>query len=538
MNNNNYRTPIIVVIVGIVLIIALSVVYVLTKDDTGASKKSGAKTSPAPTVEAQEGELIPDGSDEAIHSKNVIIKAIDLDNAVITVQERGTALEEEYGFNGATDIRTAYGRQITAALLSPGDFVKLYYNDEMLLRSINGSTDVELYKNVLQRTQDDELRKITIGTDIYRFDDYMLVLNDGEFVDLDSLRSMDIISLYSVDNVLFLIKVENGHGYFTLDNYDTFIGGTLRVGKYQSCEITKDLELTLAEGTYDIEIEHEDFFGTASICIDRNMTTVLDLEAYSPSDSEKGYVRIGIEPLGADLYVDGVLMPYDNALELTKGEHWIQAVLGGYNSYTGFIDVGDSIEELSIALSPATAKASGDIMLEDIPVGVTVDETSPTPAGSMEQAGNISIQDSTSDTDAESDPSVIAENRSDRTDTGSSNDEGSEDNTVNQDDGADENDTGSNASDTSSTSDGEETSEQDAVPADGSMIFKCTEGAAVFVNDVYKGEISGGSLSTRKLIGTLSIRLTKQGYITKKYTVTVEDDGEDAEFVFPEMVAE
>jgi len=87
-------------------------------------------------------------------------------------------------------------------------------------------------------------------------------------------------------------------------------------------------------------------------------------------------------------------------------------------------------------------------------------------------------------------------------------------------------------------SEDDDTLGESPLPADGNMIFKCTEGAAVFVNDVYKGEISGGSLSTRKLVGTLSIRLTKQGYITKKYTVTVEDDGEDAEFVFPEMVAE
>ncbi|MCR5685876.1 MAG: hypothetical protein K6G81_10740 [Lachnospiraceae bacterium] len=526
MNNNNYRTPIIVVIIGIVIIIALSVVYVLTSDDRKEPKKTGSAPTPVPSQSLEPEDILLGGDDEEIHSKNVIIKAIDLDNAFITVQERGTALEEEYTYNGATDIRTAHGRQITAALLSPGDFVRIFYNEEMLLRSVNGSKDVELYKNVLQRTQDDDLRKITIGSDIYRFDDYMLVLNNGEFVELDSLRNMDIISLYSVDNVLYMIKVENGHGYFTLNNYDGFIGGTLNVGRYQTFEIVEDMELTLAEGEYDIEVVHEDFLGTASIRIDRDMTTVLDLAAYSPSGGEKGYVRLEIEPEGADLYVDGIRTSYDNAVELTKGEHWIQAVLGGYNSYTGFIDIGDSIEEISISLSPASAKVSGDIMLEDIPVTVTENLLTPTPAGSSSDYVNAGIQDSTSET-------LIDDNTASETVSVDPSQESTGDLTPEPlPESTDEPSIGSGET-------GEEdTSGSDAVPAEGSMIFKCTEGAAVFVNDVYKGEISGGKLSTRKIVGTLSIRLTKQGYITKKYTVTVEDDGEDAEFVFPDMVLE
>ncbi|MBR4725317.1 MAG: PEGA domain-containing protein, partial [Lachnospiraceae bacterium] len=68
------------------------------------------------------------------------------------------------------------------------------------------------------------------------------------------------------------------------------------------------------------------------------------------------------------------------------------------------------------------------------------------------------------------------------------------------------------------------------------MSFKCTNGAAVYVDDVYKGTITGGVLSIPKEPGVHSIRLTMEGYMTKRYTVSVEDDDENAEFSFPAMV--
>ena len=191
MNKGNYRLPILVAITGILIIIILSVVYVLT--DGGSAKEDKAKVSGTPTPSSgvtQTEDPALTAPDETLHSMNAIIKGIDLDNAIVTVRERGTEAEYEFTYNGATDIRTAYDRQITATMLKPGDFVDLSYNDGYLLRSMTGSKDVKIYKNILQRTQDDSLRKITVGGTIYRYGDDLLVLNEGYFVGIDTLREM------------------------------------------------------------------------------------------------------------------------------------------------------------------------------------------------------------------------------------------------------------------------------------------------------------------------------------------------------------
>lgn len=65
--------------------------------------------------------------------------------------------------------------------------------------------------------------------------------------------------------------------------------------------------------------------------------------------------------------------------------------------------------------------------------------------------------------------------------------------------------------------------------------IKEPDGASVYVNGVYKGV---APISFTKIIGDLTITLSKTGYVTKSYSVTIEDDSEDVEYSFADLVAE
>lgn len=65
--------------------------------------------------------------------------------------------------------------------------------------------------------------------------------------------------------------------------------------------------------------------------------------------------------------------------------------------------------------------------------------------------------------------------------------------------------------------------------------IKEPEGASVYVNGVYKGV---APVSFTKMIGDLTITLSKTGYVTKSYSVTVEDDSENVEYSFAELAEE
>lgn len=57
--------------------------------------------------------------------------------------------------------------------------------------------------------------------------------------------------------------------------------------------------------------------------------------------------------------------------------------------------------------------------------------------------------------------------------------------------------------------------------------------AAVYVDGVYKGEVP---CSFTKVLGSVTITLTKEGYETKSYSVELSDDNQDVTWSFPDLV--
>ncbi|MFR1028589.1 MAG: PEGA domain-containing protein [Clostridium sp.] len=57
-------------------------------------------------------------------------------------------------------------------------------------------------------------------------------------------------------------------------------------------------------------------------------------------------------------------------------------------------------------------------------------------------------------------------------------------------------------------------------------------GAAVYVNGTYKGEVP---CSFTKVIGNVTLSLTKDCYETKTYAVEISDDSKDISWSFPDL---
>ncbi len=100
-------------------------------------------------------------------------------------------------------------------------------------------------------------------------------------------------------------------------------------------------------------------------------------------------------------------------------------------------------------------------------------------------------------------------------------------------------DTGEESSDSSvSESDSDSsTSSSTAVTydADHKITVSAPAGAAVYVNGTYKGEVP---CSFSKMIGSLTLSLTKSGYTTKTYSVEIADDSKDISWTFPDLEKE
>ena len=66
-----------------------------------------------------------------------------------------------------------------------------------------------------------------------------------------------------------------------------------------------------------------------------------------------------------------------------------------------------------------------------------------------------------------------------------------------------------------------------------SITINTPEGASVYINGVYKGV---APVTFAKVTGEITITLSMTGYETKSYTITVEDDSEDVEYSFANLI--
>ena len=488
---SDYKKIMILCSVLAVGIIIISVIYALCKDDT---KPSGGKNN---TVVSQ----IPVKDGEEIWT-NVMILGVELDSSLLIVKNLETGEEQGIIFTGGSDIRTRSGRAVSAGVLQKGNIVKIRTDEDGKLAALMGLDNVWTYKNVENIRIDEELGKIEAGSSLYHIAGSMQVLNKDEFTDISTLviNGTDILDLYGIGDYVYLIKVSTGHGYLTLENIEAYEGGNIYFGLGKTAVIEEDLKLTLREGEYEVNVENNGLSADAVIKINRDEVTCFNLEPYGPEPVEYGDVTLNISPKESELYVDGVRTDFTGALQLTLGTHDIEVELGGYNGYKGTIEVGKDGLTKNITLSEAPEIIPEDIIYEEENPGTVTAAPIPTVAATPTPIQNPDIPDDYKDVDI---PDSTTDN------------------------GTDGN---------IEVIDGDETDTVTPVKTgSGKLTVYCSDGANVYIDGVYKGRISGGSLTIDKPSGTVTLELKKDGYVTKKYTLTMDDDEEEQVFRFPDM---
>lgn len=477
---------------------------------TSLNKSSGGKkgvTDETATVEPEDF----DGSDsDSIKgmTATALIEEINLDNQTIVFLDLNSGEELSVFFGGSSDIRNRHNKIISATVLTIGYICDIRYSpDNMFLSSLKGSDKTWEYKGIRNLVIDDSLKKMTVADTIYRYDDRLRVLSNGSFKTLYDLDESDIFTLIGIDNYAYLLKVEQGHGSLVLAGAEDFIGGTLSVGRTRQFIISEDMNVILPEGTFDVIAENGEFTGEAQIRISRDCISTFDLSPFGTASVVRGEVNFNISPFGADLYIDGVRTSYSETVKLPYGSHTVEAVLGGYNTYSGSIDVNGASQTFNISLSPAPVEEVTD------PDDITDDVS----GSGISYSGDDELEDSTSDDDTITTQSPTPTQN------------------PTEDSEADD------SFETDVTPTATSTPTPLPEPIDDSKyhtIIQCTEGASVYINGSYAGVISGGSLIVPKQVGELNIKLELAGYATRSYSVWVESGNDDAEFSFPDLVRE
>lgn len=433
-----------------------------------------------------------------------VVISVDTENGIVNLQSVSTWQDMMLNFTGGCDVQDKYGEIMSMTQLKGGEVVEIRYQpSKAKLYSLQISDTAWEYKGVKGPEIDEIERRMVINGKNYKFDNNLVIISEGESAMLMDINEADTLIVRGIDKEVCSLYVDKGHGYVRLQDEEYFLDGYVTIGQELVKKVTAGMILVVPEGSYNLNIQKNGIGGTKNITVNRNQETTVDVGDLKGAEIEQGAVKFNLTPKEAVLYIDGVRVNHNELLTLKYGKHKIVASADGYNVYSGTLKVQSVLKEIDITLQSSDGDSDSATVTPkaDVTPGATVTPQvtlSPSSTGIVTPGLDLT-------------PIVTPQ-----VNIVSAGEEGTNDTPM----------AGEAANESSDTSGNTGSSKiQVTAPA----------GAEVYLDGNYMGL---APVSFHKASGTHTITLRKDGYKTKSYTVSIDDNSEDTTYTFSDMVAE
>jgi hypothetical protein len=349
---------------------------VLLLTGCGDSTKSQVSMDQYPAPVAS-GEETPDPEEELedVQTEDgeiYLVVSIDTDNCLIDLAATDSARVIQYGYTLSTRIMDAYGQYISAEKLTPGRAVTIGDTDsEAKLTSIQLAADAWYQENITRFSIDDSIGMLTIGDSKYRYGDHLRVFADDQEISISQIKEGDVLSVQGLDKQILSVQVTRGHGTIALVNTELFEGGWISLGTKIYAKITENMILEVPEGTYELSVANDGYGDTKEIQVERASVTTVDLEEYRGEEPKVCQVTFEIYVDGAELYIDGEPVDYDQPVELRYGVYSLMVIAEGFETWQRQLvihsaDATIQIGEPELSGEDATEETDGSQIIGDV----------------------------------------------------------------------------------------------------------------------------------------------------------------------------
>lgn len=433
------------------------------------------------TIPSYDEEVEP--ADEV--SMVAIVSNVDEVNEKITLRAVSYETEIILSFNGGADIKDKYGDILSMSQVELGSIVDIVYDanrDKLLSLYMSKDENVKKLQEVSGAEIDYLEKTVQIDGKTYQMSDSISTFSDNTEIGLDEICSEDQLSVWLYNDIVCSMYVELGHGYVRLSDYASYIGGMVEIGYDVIVPVTEDMLLTVREGEYMLRIAKGDDVGTKKVEVIKNQEIDISLADIAIEPKQMGSVLFKVTPSDAAVYIDGMQVNTEGAVDIVYGKHKIYIAADGYQTYSASFNVNYAykIKEYTLQKEDGTTETSSSTGQSE---GSTTQTTEKT--GSTTEAGTT--KDGTT-----------------------------EKSTTEKD---------SDIKDVNSTT-GTKTSNK--------VTITTPSGASVYFDGEYIGI---APMSFTKVTGSHIITLSKLGYLSKSYTVTFTDDGKDESLRYDELTS-
>lgn len=398
----------IAVMLTLILLILCSTALMFLPEEEPKKKTSNSVPSVTP------------GTDDASVPEQTEVLAVvletDAEIKVLTVYDVEAGEQKKLVYTGATVFYDGYGIQLTAGQLKKGDMYRFLIDtkEECVMTAYEAVDRREKPEStkVWEKTDIDYMTvsdgRLSFRGQNYRYADGLCVISNGKKITLSELEpTVDIMTIRGVGQTVYEIIVTKGHGYISLENEEDFFGGVITIGSTRVDSIYENAVYMVREGTYYVSVECGEYAGSEEVVVERDATSVFDVFAYGSGPVQKGWLTIKVDPLGADLYINGKKTAYTDGVELAYGTYQFEFSEGGYVSYKATVQIDQPRQSLSVFLTEQevsgetteddpTKDPSGGSVADGTTGGTTGDTTGTTGSDGTTESGFTGIMTSVS----------------------------------------------------------------------------------------------------------------------------------------------
>lgn len=284
----------------------------------------------------------------------VVVTAIDTTAKTITVKKPDQPGEFILTYNGGTIITSKYGTQLMMEQVQVGEVaVARYVSGTQKLIELEEYGDAWENTMVVRWDVDYEMKRITIGSNTYSYDDNIFITSNGKTLDIREVSGIDELTVRGVGNKAYSVSVNKGHGYVRLTNTVNYVGGVIEIGDRLTAIIVEDMVLAAPEGTFELTATINGVGGKKEINVIRGQETVVSLGSFEQSVTRYGTVNLNVLPEDAQavLTVDGVEMDYTDLMSIAYGTHTLKLTSNNYNAVTKEITISSVYSTININMA-------------------------------------------------------------------------------------------------------------------------------------------------------------------------------------------
>lgn len=423
-----------------------------------------------------------------------IVETIDLEEKTITLVNTNVSKTYTLSYDGTTCFYDKNLQSLSALQIQTGDVVEVtFYKTKKRLNTLQLYKDAWVKENVSNFQVAESGKVIEIYGEKYRFTDNSIVVMPYGIAELMDLNQTDTITVTGVDHDICSITVTKGHGYLRLSNDTAVIGGWIEVGNNIIKPITEDMLLLIKEGEYQVTVSLGNASLSKKVGIKRDQETVFDCASFEPEEILYGNILFTVDPENTNIYIDGTKVDISCPVELSYGIHQMIARASGYETLSKYIKVGSENASLAVILEETEKeeKTDSETGQEEIKESSEATETD---KGEIEETGESKEPEASSD-------------KPERTES-------------------------ENTQETKP----EVPKDPATVDTTASTTYRVYIDAPTDVEVYLDGAYVGLSpVNFKKNAGTHTITLRKSGYVTRSYTVSIDEEEKDISYSFSEL---